>query len=109
MGSQHSRVREQGFMRYMKFWKAAAMAAAVAVSFASRFAEAASPVDVVELTASQIETDLAAKKYTTHDLVQSYLDRINTYNGNYNAFTYLNPTDALLQADAIDAQIAAGG
>jgi len=95
-------------MKYRKFLGAAAVAAAT-VAFSTHVGLAAGPVNVVELTASQIEADLAAKKYTVHELVQSYLDRIDTYNANYNAFTYLNPTDALLQADAIDAQIAAGG
>ncbi len=68
----------------------------------------ATPVDVEELTATQIETDLAAKKYTDQDLVSSYLDRIGTYNPTYNAFTYINP-DALPDAAAADATIETNG
>src|SRR5258708_1037085 len=93
-------------MGYSKLMSTVALAA---VAMVAPFAHAASPVNVVELTAAQIESDLSGGLYSTHDLVQSYLDRINTYNPNYNAFTYLNPADALAQADAIDAQIHANG
>src|SRR5690349_12088032 len=68
---------------------------------------AATP-NVVELTADTIESDLATGKYTAQELVQAYLNRINQYNGAYNAFTYLSPT-ALADAAAIDAQLAASG
>jgi Asp-tRNA(Asn)/Glu-tRNA(Gln) amidotransferase A subunit family amidase len=93
-------------MGYSKLMSTVALAA---VAVIAPFAQAASPVNVVELTAAQIESDLSGGLYSTHDLVQAYLDRINTYNPNYNAFTYLNPADALAQADAIDAQIHANG
>ncbi len=65
-------------------------------------------VNVVELTASQIEAGLGGGSYTDAALMQAYLDRINTYNPTYNAFTYLNP-NALSQAQADDAIIAANG
>jgi Asp-tRNA(Asn)/Glu-tRNA(Gln) amidotransferase A subunit family amidase len=94
-------------MRYPKFVLKGALIVWTSIVFAP--AGRAGPVDVVELSASQIEADLAAGKYSTHALVQAYLDRINQFNINYNAFTYLNPADALAQADAIDAQIAANG
>jgi len=66
------------------------------------------PVDVKELTATQIEKDLAANTYTDQDLVSSYLERIDTYNPTYNAFTYINP-HALQDAAAADATIKANG
>lgn len=82
--------------------------ATASVALLPALAEAAA-VNVVELTASQITKDLSVGKYTTRELVQSYLDRINLYNPNYNAFTYLDAASALAQADAVDAQIASGG
>jgi Asp-tRNA(Asn)/Glu-tRNA(Gln) amidotransferase A subunit family amidase len=89
--------------------RTAALAATLAFStFVQQNTEAATP-NVVELTADQIETDLAAGKYSTTELVQAYLDRIAKYNPTYNAFTYLNPADALAQAAAADAARAANG
>jgi Asp-tRNA(Asn)/Glu-tRNA(Gln) amidotransferase A subunit family amidase len=89
--------------------RSAALAATVVIStFAQQSVNAATP-DVVELTAGQIESDFAAGKYTATELVQAYLDRIAKYNPTYNAFTYLNPADALAQAASRDAQLAANG
>jgi Asp-tRNA(Asn)/Glu-tRNA(Gln) amidotransferase A subunit family amidase len=68
----------------------------------------ADPVNVVELTMSQIEAGLNSAQFTDQDLVQSYLSRIQTYNPYYNAFTWINP-DAMAQAAAADAIIAANG
>jgi len=65
-------------------------------------------VNVVELTATQIQIDLAAQNYTVQDLVSSYLNRIEIYNPTYNAFTYLNP-NVLQEAAAADSAIAANG
>jgi len=81
----------------------------VAIAAASVLFQAnaqAGSVNVVELTASQIKTDLLGGTYSATDLVQSYLDRINIYNGNYNAFTLLDTTGALAQAAALDASLA---
>ena len=72
----------------------------------SPLAVKAGSINVVELSATQIETDLAAKKYTVQDLVGSYLDRINTYNPVYNAFTYINP-NSLQDAATADAALLA--
>lgn len=87
-------------------WKVAAVLAAACglVPFAAQ----ARAVDVVELTMSQIEAGLSSGHFSDQDLVQSYLNRIQTYNPYYNAFTWINP-DALAQAAADDAIIAANG
>ena len=58
--------------------------------------------DVVELTAQQIQADLQAHRYTIVDLTRAYLDRIDRYEGRYNAFISLNP-EALDEAAALDA------
>ena len=71
-------------------------------------ARASVMVDVVEMTATQIEAGLTTGKFSDVDLIQSYLNRIDQYNPSYNAFTYINP-DALAQAAAVDAQIKANG
>jgi Asp-tRNA(Asn)/Glu-tRNA(Gln) amidotransferase A subunit family amidase len=84
------------------------LAAACMAAVGPLAAQAGTSVNVVELTAGQIETGLKNGTFTDQDLVQSYLNRIDKYNSNYNAFTYLNP-DALQQAAGIDAQIKANG
>lgn len=86
---------------------ATGLAFTMGISIAPLAARAAS-VNVVELTATQIQTDLAAQKYTVQDLVNSYLRRIEIYNPAYNAFTYLNPK-VLQEAAEADAAIAANG
>ncbi|MBV9388959.1 MAG: hypothetical protein JOZ78_21280 [Chroococcidiopsidaceae cyanobacterium CP_BM_ER_R8_30] len=82
--------------------------AVVISTFVAPLVARATPVNVVELTATQIEKDLAAKTYTDQNLVSSYLDRINTYNPTYNAFTYINP-NALQEAATVDATLNADG
>jgi amidase len=68
----------------------------------------AQPIDVVELTVAKVQTDLAAKKYTSAQLVQTYLDRIAMYEDHYNAFVSMNP-HAMTEADALDKEFAAKG
>lgn len=65
-------------------------------------------VDVVELTAQDISAGLAAHSYTSVDLVNAYLARINAYEPHYNAFVAMNPS-ALADAAALDAEYAATG
>lgn len=91
----------------MSSWKLIVASAAVGVlSVYSQSADAAA-VNVVELTAAQIKTDLLAGTYTATQLVQSYLERIDQYESTYNAFTTLDRAGALAQAAALDAQISA--
>ncbi len=60
-------------------------------------------INVVELTAEQIQADYKAGKYTAVQLTQAYLDRIATYEPVYNAFISMNP-DALKIAAQLDAE-----
>jgi amidase len=84
----------------------AATAAATVVSLLLFSHPAAADVNVVELTAAQIKTDLLNHTYTARQLVESYLARIDTFEPVYNAFTYLDAAGALAQADALDAKLA---
>ncbi len=65
-------------------------------------------IDVVELTAEQIQIDYAAHKYTAVQLTQAFLARIALYEGTYNAFISMNP-DALATAAALDKEYAKTG
>jgi amidase len=91
-------------MRSLQSQLAVALASVGVFSFAS--VSLAAPPNVVELTGSQIKTDLLAGTYTATELVQAYIARTQIYNGNYNAFTLFDPTGALAQAAALDAQLA---
>jgi Asp-tRNA(Asn)/Glu-tRNA(Gln) amidotransferase A subunit family amidase len=82
----------------------------VAFACASLLAGAFAPVtaqtpaiDVVELTAAQIQADYAARKYTAVQLTRAFLDRINRYEDHYNAFITMNP-NALSFAAELDAE-----
>jgi Asp-tRNA(Asn)/Glu-tRNA(Gln) amidotransferase A subunit family amidase len=55
----------------------------------------------VELTATQIQDDYKAGKYTALQLTQAFLQRIEEYEGYYNAFISLNP-DVLETAASLD-------
>jgi amidase len=65
-------------------------------------------VDVVELTAKDIADGYASGAFTAVELTSAFLERINTYEPLYNAFTFLNP-DALETAAALDAELLATG
>ena len=86
--------------------KAAAMAAAAVASVLLFSRPVVADVNVVELTAAQIKTDLLNHTYTARSLVESYLARIDKFEPTYNAFTFLDAAGALAQADALDAQLA---
>jgi len=58
-------------------------------------------IDVVELTAEQIQLDYAAGRYTSVALTQALLDRIGLYEDHYNAFISMNP-HALATAAQLD-------
>lgn len=60
-------------------------------------------INVVELTAHQIQADYAAGLYTAVDLTRAFLDRIGAFEGRYNAMVSLNP-DAMETASALDAE-----
>ncbi|MCM3786256.1 amidase family protein [Neobacillus mesonae] len=54
-----------------------------------------------EITVSELTAGYASGKYTTKQIVQAYLDRIEKYEGTYNAFTFMNE-NALKEAEEID-------
>jgi Asp-tRNA(Asn)/Glu-tRNA(Gln) amidotransferase A subunit family amidase len=66
-------------------------------------------VDVVELTAEQIQSEYVAGTLSAVELTQAYLDRIATFDPTYNAFIAVYKDDALAQAAAIDAELASTG
>lgn len=65
--------------------------------------EPAAPYDVEEVALSQISEDLAAGRVTSAAITQSYIDRINMYDGPLNGVNTIAP-DALQQAAASDAR-----
>lgn len=54
-----------------------------------------------EITVDQLLEGYEAEEYSTEEVVQSYLERIEKYEDTYNAFTIMNP-DALEEAREID-------
>lgn len=65
-------------------------------------------IDVVELTAEQIQADYAEGRYTAVQLTQAFLGRIERFEDLYNAFISMNP-DALPTAAALDREYASTG
>jgi amidase len=92
----------------MKYVEKRLAALALAVCAAGTLVAKGAPINVVEMTATDIETGLSSGTFSDADVMQSYLDRIAQYNPTYNAFTYINP-NALAQAQADDAILAANG
>ena len=75
---------------------------------ASRDASGGPVIDVVELTAVQVQDDLRAGRYTVVQLVEAFLARIERYEGHYNAFISMNP-NALATAAALDEELRVTG
>ena len=65
-------------------------------------------INVIELTAEQIQIDYARGAYTAVQLTQAFLDRIAEYEDHYNAFISMNPA-ALQIAATLDLEYAATG
>ncbi|MEE3258864.1 MAG: Asp-tRNA(Asn)/Glu-tRNA(Gln) amidotransferase subunit GatA [Candidatus Latescibacterota bacterium] len=61
-----------------------------------------------EATAHALSTRLREEEITTRQLVQATLDRIDSVDGQINAFISVDPEGALAQADAIDQRRASG-
>jgi len=91
--------------------RASAVPLAAAVITAALVAPAAlsgqSP-DVVELTIEEVRTGYAAGSFTAVELTRAFLERIEQYEGRYNAFISMNP-DALREAAALDRAYAGAG
>jgi amidase len=71
----------------------------------------AAPFDVVEASIDGIHTAFRSGRLTAHQLVQAYLDRINSYDKqgpNINSVITLNP-NALAEADRLDAAFRSSG
>jgi aspartyl-tRNA(Asn)/glutamyl-tRNA(Gln) amidotransferase subunit A len=60
-----------------------------------------------ELSVIELLHGLEDKLFSRVDIVKHYLDRINRYNGDLNAFLHINE-DAIKQAEAADREFAAG-
>ena len=75
---------------------------------ASRDASRGPAIDVVELTAVQVQDDLLSGRYTVVELVEAFLARIDRYEDRYNAFISMNP-DALATAAALDEELRTTG
>lgn len=65
-------------------------------------------IDVVEMTVADIQTGYAEGSFTAVELTQAFLDRIQSFEGYYNAFISMNP-DALATAAALDVRHAGEG
>lgn len=65
-------------------------------------------VDIVELTAVQLQEGYRTSAYTVVEVVQAFLDRIDRYEDHYNAFISMNP-DALAIAAALDEELRTTG
>ncbi|MFO7851296.1 MAG: amidase [Bacteroidota bacterium] len=65
--------------------------------------ESTASIDLKELTIADIHKAYKEGKYTSRQLVEAYLDRIEKLDDRINALTVINP-DALLIADSLDAE-----
>lgn len=77
------------------------LAAAISITVAIPSTARAAIVDVEELNVEDVQAGLRTGRFTSADLVESFLARINTYESTYNAFTSFNP-EALETAKALD-------
>ncbi|MGC3982484.1 MAG: Asp-tRNA(Asn)/Glu-tRNA(Gln) amidotransferase subunit GatA [Steroidobacteraceae bacterium] len=59
-------------------------------------------------TLAELADGLKAKRFSSVELTQHFLKRIERFNGELNAFITVTPEQALAQAAAADAQLAAG-
>ena len=61
---------------------------------------------MINSSLKQLSSQLAAKKISSVELTQLYLDRINTLNPDLNAYITLNAASSLAQAKAADTKLA---
>ena len=66
------------------------------------------PIDLEQLSLQQTATALRQRAFSSVDLVKSLLGAINRRQGELNAYTWVDEQDALAQAEAADAALAAG-
>lgn len=81
-----------------------------ALAFGAAFACApmAQALDIVDITIEQIQAGLSAGTFSVVDLYNAHKARIDTYEAQYNAFTFFNPT-ALAEAEALDLELKTSG
>jgi Asp-tRNA(Asn)/Glu-tRNA(Gln) amidotransferase A subunit family amidase len=84
------------------------MISALAILFVCRAPLARAQLNVVELTAKDITDGYAAGGFTAVKITEAFLDRIEKYEPNYNAFVSFHP-DALATAAALDQELKARG
>lgn len=72
------------------------------------FVVQAQSIDVVELTAADIQRAYAAGEYTAVQLTQAFLSRIDRFEDHYNAFISMNP-EALRTAALLDLEYQLSG
>ncbi len=75
---------------------------------ADQAAAVAQRLDVVELTAAELQEAYAAGTHTVVEVVRAFLDRIDRYEDHYNAFISMNPA-ALEIAAALDEELRTTG
>ena len=63
---------------------------------------------MINASLKQLSSQLAARKISSVELTQQYLDRINSLNPDLNAYITVNAEASLLQAKMADARLAAG-
>lgn len=61
-----------------------------------------------ELTVAQIQQQLIEKKFSSREITQHYLNRIDTLNSDYNCYITVDASGALAAAEQADQAIAAG-
>ena len=64
--------------------------------------------DLTKLTLAEARDGLAAKKFTSTELTQAFIDAIETANPHLNAYVLATPEHALAQAKESDARLAKG-
>jgi amidase len=65
-------------------------------------------IDVLELTIDEVHASYGRGDFTAVELTRAYLNRIEEFEGHYNAFISLNP-NAIADAAALDVEYAATG
>lgn len=106
--TQESARRRRLPVKLRRFAARAALSIAISSAMVTPVVVWAAPFDIIEITVSDIEAGLAAGTFTAVELLQAHLDRIDTYESNYNAFTFFSPT-AMAEAAALDAEYAISG
>ncbi len=71
------------------------------------FSLSKAPIDITTATISELENYITKGYITSEQLVNLYLDRINTYNEKYNAILFINE-NALSEAKELDEKLASG-